>query len=80
MAAKSESGGVAPIEQSQTAPTTDKTMKAVRFHGKEDIRLENIPEPVCGKGQVKVRPAWCGICGSDLHVRFQCNKSRCDLG
>jgi len=43
------------------------TMKAVRFHGKEDLRFEDIPVPKCGKGQIKVKPAWCGICGSDLH-------------
>lgn len=42
-------------------------MKAVRFHGKQDLRYEDIPEPKCGTGQVKIRPAWCGICGSDLH-------------
>ncbi|KAG8527782.1 uncharacterized protein KY384_007936 [Bacidia gigantensis] len=39
-------------------------MKAVRFHGKEDIRIDEIPIPVCGKGQVKVKPAFAGICGS----------------
>ncbi|KAK4548062.1 hypothetical protein LTR36_010782 [Oleoguttula mirabilis] len=49
------------------APTGDGKMKAVRFHGKEDLRLEDIPEPQCGKGQIKIKPAWCGICGSDLH-------------
>ena len=38
-------------------------MNAVRFHGREDLRFEQIPEPECGKGQVKVKPAWCGICG-----------------
>ncbi|KIN03268.1 hypothetical protein OIDMADRAFT_120325 [Oidiodendron maius Zn] len=42
-------------------------MQAVRFHGKNDIRLEEIPIPVCGRGQVKVRPAFVGICGTDLH-------------
>jgi len=47
--------------------TSVPTMKAVRFHGKEDLRFESIPEPKCGAGQVKVKPAWCGICGSDLH-------------
>ncbi|KAI9832288.1 MAG: hypothetical protein M1819_004466 [Sarea resinae] len=30
-------------------------MKALRFYGKEDLRLEDLPEPVCGKDQVKVR-------------------------
>jgi len=42
-------------------------MNAVRFHGKEDLRYEQVPEPECGKGQIKIKPAWCGICGSDLH-------------
>lgn len=53
--------------ENKPAPTSDGTMKAVRFHGKEDLRLEDIPEPTCGKGQIKIKPAWCGICGSDLH-------------
>ncbi|KAF2460517.1 chaperonin 10-like protein [Lineolata rhizophorae] len=43
------------------------TMKAVRFHGQKDLRLEDIPVPTLKKGFVKVRPAWVGICGSDLH-------------
>jgi len=43
------------------------TMKAVRFHGKGDLRYEDIPVPPVKKGQVKVKPAWVGICGTDLH-------------
>ncbi|RDW78631.1 2,3-butanediol dehydrogenase [Aspergillus mulundensis] len=42
-------------------------MRAVRFHGRRDIRIDQIDEPVCGEGQVKIRPAFVGICGSDLH-------------
>ncbi|KAJ5325177.1 uncharacterized protein N7506_008279 [Penicillium brevicompactum] len=42
-------------------------MRAVRFHGARDIRLDEIEEPVCGVDQVKIRPAFVGICGSDLH-------------
>ncbi|KAI9815541.1 MAG: hypothetical protein M1827_002675 [Pycnora praestabilis] len=42
-------------------------MRAVRFYGKEDIRVEDIPEPNCGDGQVKIVPAFVGICGTDLH-------------
>ncbi|KAK8198735.1 hypothetical protein M8818_006602 [Zalaria obscura] len=30
------------------------TMKAVRFHGRNDLRFEHIPEPTCGKDQIKV--------------------------
>jgi hypothetical protein len=30
-------------------------MKALRHHGREDIRLDEVDEPTCGKDQVKVR-------------------------
>ncbi|KAJ5194988.1 uncharacterized protein N7498_008426 [Penicillium cinerascens] len=42
-------------------------MRAVRFHGRGDIRLDQVEEPTCGSGQVKIKPAFVGICGSDLH-------------
>lgn len=42
-------------------------MKAARWHGVKDIRVEDVPEPKPGKGEVKVKVAWTGICGSDLH-------------
>ncbi|KAJ0166700.1 putative diacetyl reductase [(R)-acetoin forming] 2 [Colletotrichum tanaceti] len=42
-------------------------MRAARYHGREDIRIEEIPEPPCGPNQVKIAPAFVGICGSDLH-------------
>lgn len=42
-------------------------MKALRWHGLKDLRLENIEEPVAQKGKVKIKVEWCGICGSDLH-------------
>lgn len=42
-------------------------MRAARFHNREDIRVEQIDEPVLKDGYVIVDVAWCGICGSDLH-------------
>ena len=42
-------------------------MKAARFHGQKDIRIEDIPEPEVRPGTVKLKVAWCGICGTDLH-------------
>ncbi|RVX69542.1 hypothetical protein B0A52_06606 [Exophiala mesophila] len=43
-------------------------MRALRFHGPGDLRLENdINEPLCGKDQVKIQPSFVGICGTDLH-------------
>ncbi|RBY77220.1 2,3-butanediol dehydrogenase [Geodermatophilus sp. TF02-6] len=42
-------------------------MKAARFHGRGDIRIDDVPEPQVGPGTVAVEVEWCGICGSDLH-------------
>ncbi|MDT7776442.1 MAG: (R,R)-butanediol dehydrogenase / meso-butanediol dehydrogenase / diacetyl reductase, partial [Pseudonocardiales bacterium] len=41
-------------------------MRAARYHGRGDIRIDEVPEPEAGPGQVKVAVDWCGICGSDL--------------
>ena len=32
-------------------------MQAVRFHGKEDVRVEEVEEPAPGPGEVKLRNA-----------------------
>lgn len=42
-------------------------MKAAVWYGRNDMRVENVPEPVTQPGMLKVRVKWCGICGSDLH-------------
>jgi (R,R)-butanediol dehydrogenase/meso-butanediol dehydrogenase/diacetyl reductase len=42
-------------------------MKAAVWYKKEDLRVEDLPEPEAGPGQVKLRIKVCGICGSDLH-------------
>lgn len=42
-------------------------MKAARFYGNRDIRVEEIDVPQIRDGQVLVEIEWCGICGSDLH-------------
>ena len=35
--------------------------------GENDIELREVPEPVCGPGQVKIRVRAVGICGTDIH-------------
>lgn len=42
-------------------------MRAVVQHGPRDLRLEEIPLPPLGAGDVMVRVLANGICGSDLH-------------
>lgn len=41
-------------------------MKALRWYGQRDIRLEEVPEPFPGKGEVKIKVKCCGICGTDF--------------
>jgi len=41
------------------------TMWAAMYYGKGDIRLEKIPRPVPGPGEVLMHVHYCGICGSD---------------
>lgn len=50
-----------------SSPQPKSTMKAIRFHGQRDIRLDTIEAPRVGAGKVKIAPKFCGICGSDLH-------------
>ncbi|NLC57344.1 MAG: alcohol dehydrogenase catalytic domain-containing protein [Armatimonadetes bacterium] len=42
-----------------------KTMKAVVCHGAGDYRLEEVPTPTAGPGEVIIRVAACGVCASD---------------
>jgi (R,R)-butanediol dehydrogenase/meso-butanediol dehydrogenase/diacetyl reductase len=41
-------------------------MKALRWYGRDDIRLDNAPEPGAGPDEVVLRVTLCGICGSDI--------------
>lgn len=42
-------------------------MRALRWHGAKDLRLEQIAIPRPGPEEVRIAVAYCGICGSDLH-------------
>lgn len=42
-------------------------MKAVRWHGRADVRLDDVPGPDApGPGEVQVDVLACGICGTDV--------------
>ncbi|MGO4573792.1 zinc-dependent alcohol dehydrogenase [Microvirga sp. 2TAF3] len=44
-------------------------MRALRWHGKEDIRCESVPDPqIEDPRDAIVRMTSCAICGSDLHL------------
>ena len=42
-------------------------MRAARYHGQGDVRVEDVPAATVGPGEVEVAVEACGICGSDLH-------------
>ncbi len=43
-----------------------KTMRAAVYRGINDVRVETVPVPEIGAGEVLVKIACCGICGTDL--------------
>ena len=43
-------------------------MKAAQYLGARRIAYNEIPDPVPGPGEVAVKVAYCGICGTDLHI------------
>ena len=45
-------------------------VRAVRYHGRLDVRLDEVPEPTPGPGEVLIRVAYNGLCGSDVHEYF----------
>jgi L-iditol 2-dehydrogenase len=42
------------------------TMLAAVYRGVNDVRIETVPVPSIGPGEVLIRVAACGICGTDL--------------
>lgn len=42
-------------------------MRALRYHGRADVRLEDVPTPDPAAGQILVKIEATGICGSDIH-------------
>lgn len=47
-----------------------KTMRAGVYRGKGIVRVEEVPVPEVGDGEVLIRVAACGICGTDLKKIF----------
>jgi L-iditol 2-dehydrogenase len=56
-------GQVAMENRSQSIPAT---MLAAVYRGVNDVRLETVPVPAIGVGELLVRVHTCGVCGTDL--------------
>jgi L-iditol 2-dehydrogenase len=52
------------IEETKRATPT--TMRAAVYRGVNDVRVETVPVPKIGTGELLVRVHTCGICGTDL--------------
>ena len=60
---------MATIEQAaerQEQRTIPATMMAAVYRGVNDVRLETVPVPEIGPGELLLRVHTCGICGTDL--------------
>jgi L-iditol 2-dehydrogenase len=55
----------AKAPQSETEKIPGSMLAAV-YHGKNDVRVESVPIPQIGPGEILVRVHTCGICGTDL--------------
>src|SRR5262249_42134465 len=56
-AAKTEIQSITPVPSNRQAAV---------YRGKNDVRLETVPVPEVGAGEVLIRVHTCGICGTDL--------------
>jgi len=55
-----------PIAVPDSLSKIPATMLAAVYRGKNDVRLETVPVPAIGSGEMLVRVHTCGICGTDL--------------
>ncbi|MDP9160967.1 MAG: zinc-dependent dehydrogenase [Acidobacteriota bacterium] len=54
------------IENEGKIISTPATMQAAVYRGKNDVRMETVPVPKIGLGELLVKVHTCGICGTDL--------------
>jgi L-iditol 2-dehydrogenase len=55
-----------PKIEGQMESSIPATMRAVVYYGANDLRMETVPVPEIGPGELLVKIATCGICGTDL--------------
>lgn len=55
-------------------------MKVAKYYNNRDIRLEELPRPEIGKGEILVKVMASGICGSDVMEWYRIRKAPLVLG
>jgi len=56
------------IEETHEISAPPTTMRAVVFHGANDLRLDEVPRPHAGPGEALLRVTLTTICGTDVHI------------
>ncbi len=56
----------AQVEAGTAALVGKKIMRAAVYRGKDNVVVEDVPVPEIGAGEVLIRVAACGICGTDI--------------
>src|SRR5438067_7801081 len=54
------------LTSKQVSEKIPSTMLAAVYRGKGDVRLETVPMPDIGPGEILIKVHTCGICGTDL--------------
>jgi L-iditol 2-dehydrogenase len=65
------SGAGTIVEQVRTLGPIPKTMRAGVFRDKGVVRVEEVPVPSVGEGEVLIKVSACGICGTDIKKIYQ---------
>jgi L-iditol 2-dehydrogenase len=55
-----------PLTSSVRVGPIPSSMLAAVYHGRDDVRMETVPVPEIGVGEILVKVHTCGICGTDL--------------
>src|SRR5260370_2136185 len=58
------------LEAVKTPGPTPKTMRAGVYREKGIVRVEEVPVPEVGDGEVLLKVAACGVCGTDIKKIF----------
>jgi L-iditol 2-dehydrogenase len=56
----------AKAEYDRAPMSSKKTMQAAVYRGQDDVRIEEVPVPEIGPGEVLVKVMACGVCGTDI--------------
>ena len=55
-------------------------MKVAMYYNNNDVRIEEMPKPAIAAGELLVKVAACGICGSDVMQWYRIKKAPLVLG